>query len=109
VQHYDRGNLDSPLCLIEPIDVDAACINHELFLSDPYKECEMPEIPRNNNAGLADMNLEVLEDAIQAEMGQDYVLPIIEFQVVVTQDFKEHLDSLRESVQEILNSDYDEL
>jgi hypothetical protein len=69
----------------------------------------MPEIPRNSNAGLADMNLEVLEDAIRAEMGQDYVLPIIEFQVVVTQDFKEHLDSLRGSVQEILDSDYDEL
>jgi hypothetical protein len=67
-------------------------------LSDPYKLDEIPEILSNDNIGLADVDLEVLRVAIEAEMGQDYVLPKIECGVIVTRDFKEYLDSLMERV-----------
>jgi hypothetical protein len=94
VQHYHQDDIASPLCLIEPIDVDAAWLDLRLFLSVPYKQDEILEIPSNDNIGLADIDLEVLRVAIEAEMGQDYVLPKIECGVIVTQDFKDYLDSL---------------
>jgi hypothetical protein len=96
VQHYHQNDIASPLCLIEPIDVDAAWLDLQLFLSNPYKLDEIPEILSNGNIGLADIDLEVLRVAIEAEMGQDYILPEIECGVIVTQDFKECLDYLLE-------------
>jgi hypothetical protein len=63
-------------------------------LLDLYKLDEIPKILSNDNIGLADVDLEVLRVAIKAEMGQDYILPKIEYRVIVTQDFKEYLDSL---------------
>jgi hypothetical protein len=105
VEHYRKDDIASPLCLIKPIDADATWLNLQLFLSDLYKQDEIPEIPSNDNIGLADVDLEVLRVAIEAEMGQDYILPIIECTVIITQDFKEYLDSLLEEVQAILDSD----
>jgi hypothetical protein len=96
VQHYHQDDIASPLCLIESTGVDAAWFNLQLFLSDPYKQKEMPEIPSNDNMGLADVDLEALRVAIEAEMGQDYAVPKIECGVTVTRDFKEYLDSLLE-------------
>jgi hypothetical protein len=96
VQHYHQDDTASPLCLIEPIDVDAAWLNLQLFLSDPYKQKEIPEIPSNDNMGLADVCLEVLRVVIEAEIGQYYVVPKIECGVIVTRDFKEYLYSLLE-------------
>jgi hypothetical protein len=96
VQHYHQDDIASPLCLIKPIDVDAAWLDLQLFLSVLYKQDKIPEIPSNGNIGLADVDLEVLRVAIEAEMGQDYVFLKIECGVIVTQDFKEYLDSLLE-------------
>lgn len=84
VQHYHQDDIASPLCLIEPIDVDAAQLDLQLFLSDPYKLDEILEILSNNNIRLADVDLEVLRVAIEAEMGQDYILLKIECGVIVT-------------------------
>lgn len=96
LQHYDQNDIASPLCLIEPIDVDKAWLDLQIYLLDPYEQEEIPEILSNDNIGLADVDQEVLRVTIKAEMGQDYILPEIECGVVITQDFKEDLNSLLE-------------
>lgn len=94
VQHYQHKDSIIPTCFIEPIDFLEAWMNYSCFVTGSEDEGIL-QVPAHPKMIDLDLDLMDIEQQCQEDIGVDYQIPQIKFQIAVSETENEEWVALQ--------------